>query len=993
MQDKIVVRGAREHNLKNIDVEIPRNQLVVLSGLSGSGKSSLAFDTIFAEGQRRYVESLSAYARQFLGQMEKPDVDQIEGLSPAVSIDQKGVSHNPRSTVGTVTEIYDYLRLLYARIGVPHCPVCGAEVKAQSAQQIVDDIRALADTSDDDRGARTQILAPIIRDKKGTHEKVFEDIRKGGFQRVRVDGEVRELDEEIKLDRYVIHNIEIVVDRLVIRRYEDPNSEEARSAETRLTDAIETALELGDGVVIVNNLGVTPPEDTLFSEHLACINGHGSLPDIEPSTFSFNTPRGACPTCQGLGFRMEFDPERVVPDASLSLAQGAIDANGWNLEEGSWSRSIIKTVCEAYKIPFERPWRELTQKQQDIILRGVKEKVRIQYLNRFDQKRVYETKYEGILANLERRYVETSSESMREQLEEYMTNVPCSTCHGRRLRPEALAVTVADSSIYDVTMLSISELQDWVESLRDSAEAAAGSPAQKNRSNGHSHDSAHDHMGTLSKRDQEIGHQILKEIEARVGFLNNVGLNYLSLSRSAGTLSGGEAQRIRLATQIGSRLTGVLYVLDEPSIGLHQRDNAKLIQTLAGLRDLGNTVLVVEHDEDTMRSADHLIDLGPGAGEFGGHIVAQGTPEEVMQVVGSPTGDYLSGRFNIPVPQERRPGSGEVITIRGARENNLKNLDVAFPLGKLVCVTGVSGSGKSTLVVDILNARLAQAIYGSRERPGKHDGIDGIDRIDKIINIDQSPIGRTPRSNPGTYTKMFDAIRELFAELPESKIRGYTAGRFSFNVKGGRCENCQGQGQIKIEMQFLPDIYVDCEVCKGTRYNRETLQVHYKGKSIADVLSLTVHEGLSFFENHPTIFNKLETLDAVGLGYVRIGQPATTLSGGEAQRVKLSRELSKRATGQTIYILDEPSTGLHAVDVKRLIDVLQQLVGTGNTVVVIEHNLDIIKVADHIIDLGPEGGDGGGQVIAQGTPEEIVQNENSYTGHYLRPYLTQHQMV
>ncbi len=1001
MQDKIVVRGAREHNLKNIDVEIPRNQLVVLSGLSGSGKSSLAFDTIFAEGQRRYVESLSAYARQFLGQMEKPDVDQIEGLSPAVSIDQKGVSHNPRSTVGTVTEIYDYLRLLYARIGVPHCPVCGAEVKAQSAQQIVDAVRALADTAEDDRGVRTQILAPVIRDKKGTHEKVFEDIRKAGFQRVRVDGEVRELEEEIKLDRYVIHNIEIVVDRLVIRRFEDPNSEDARSAETRLTDAVETALELGDGVVFVNNLSVTPPEDILFSEHLACINGHGSLPDIEPSTFSFNTPRGACPVCQGLGFRMEFDPERVIPNADLSIAEGAIDANGWNMEDGSWARSIIKAVCEAYKIPFERPWRDLTQKQKDIILHGVKDKVRIQYLNRFDQKRVYETKYEGVLANLERRYRETNSDSMREQLEDYMTHVPCSACNGRRLRPEALAVTVADQSIYDVTMLSISELKAWTESLRDDSEATAnaadqnghdghsGRDDQNGRHNGHEHS----HMGALSRRDQEIGYQILKEIDSRVGFLNNVGLNYLSLARSAGSLSGGEAQRIRLATQIGSRLTGVLYVLDEPSIGLHQRDNSKLIQTLIGLRDLGNTVLVVEHDEDTMRAADHLIDLGPGAGEFGGHIIAQGSPDEVMEVVGSPTGDYLSGRFHIPVPEERRAGNGDSITIRGARENNLKNIDVEIPLGKLVCVTGVSGSGKSTLVVDILHTKLAQAINGSRERPGKHDGIDGIDRIDKIINIDQSPIGRTPRSNPGTYTKMFDAIRELFAELPESKIRGYTAGRFSFNVKGGRCENCQGQGQIKIEMQFLPDIYVDCEVCKGTRYNRETLQVHYKGKSIADVLSLTVHEGLEFFQNHPTIFNKLETLVAVGLGYVRIGQPATTLSGGEAQRVKLSRELSKRATGQTMYILDEPSTGLHAVDVKRLIDVIQQLVGTGNTVVVIEHNLDIIKVADHIIDLGPEGGDGGGLVIAQGTPEEVVQYENSYTGRYLRPYLTQHQMV
>jgi excinuclease ABC subunit A len=955
MQDKIVVRGAREHNLKNIDVEIPRNQLVVLSGLSGSGKSSLAFDTIFAEGQRRYVESLSAYARQFLGQMEKPDVDQIEGLSPAVSIDQKGVSHNPRSTVGTVTEIYDYLRLLYARIGIPHCPVCGARVEAQSAQQIVDAIKQLAD------GARVQVLAPIVRDKKGTHEKVIEEIKKGGFVRARIDGEVRELDEEIRLDRYVIHNIEIVVDRLVIHQYDDATSEEARSAETRLTDAIEQALELGDGVVTINHLNAeSGAVDILFSEHLACINGHGSLPEIEPRTFSFNTPRGACPDCQGLGFRMEFDPERIVPNPDLSIEGGAIDANGWNMEYGSWSYNLVKAVCTRYKIPMDAPWNSLTQKQRDILLYGTKEKIQIHYLNRFDQQRMYETKYEGILTSLERRYRETSSESMREVYEQYMTSTPCTTCGGRRLRPEALAVTVAEQSIYEVTLLPVSQLKRWVDSLRN---------------------------GALSARDHEIGYQILKEIEARVTFLNDVGLGYLSLGRSAGSLSGGEAQRIRLATQIGSRLTGVLYVLDEPSIGLHQRDNSRLINTLVSLRDLGNTVLVVEHDEETLRCADYLIDLGPGAGEHGGQIVAQGTPEQVMEVVGSPTGDYLSGRFHIPVPDVRREGSGSALVIRGAQENNLKNIDVEIPLGKLVCVTGVSGSGKSSLIVDILDRRLAQVIYKSRERPGKHAGIDGIEHIDKVINIDQSPIGRTPRSNPGTYTKMFDAIRELFAELPESKIRGYSSGRFSFNVKGGRCENCQGQGQIKIEMQFLPDIYVDCEVCRGTRYNRETLQVHFKGKSIADVLDMTVSEGVKFFENMSVIRNKLETLDAVGLGYIRIGQPATTLSGGEAQRVKLSRELSKRATGKTLYILDEPSTGLHAMDVKRLIDVLQQLVDNGNTVVVIEHNLDIIKVADHLIDLGPEGGDGGGEVIATGTPEEVVMVDHSHTGHYLRPYL------
>lgn len=964
MQDKIVVRGAREHNLKNIDVEIPRNQLVVISGLSGSGKSSLAFDTIFAEGQRRYVESLSAYARQFLGQMEKPDVDQIEGLSPAVSIDQKGASHNPRSTVGTVTEIYDYLRLLFARVGVPHCPVCGAEVVAQSAQQIVDAVKALADQGPDGTGVRTQILAPVIRDKKGTHEKVFEDIRKGGFSRVRVDGQVRELEETIKLDRYVIHNIEIVIDRLVIRHYDDPASEEARSAETRLTEAVETALELGDGIVIVNNLSAEPPIDHLFSEHLACVNGHGSLPEIEPSTFSFNTPRGACPECQGLGFRLEFDPNRVVPNPDLSIHDGAIEANGWNLEPGSWTYNVMKAVCETNGIPMDQPWKSLTPKQREVILYGMKGKVRMRYLNRFDQERLYESNYEGVINNLSRRYRETTSEAMRESFEEFMTRVPCSVCEGKRLRPEALAVTVSQRSIYDVTNDSISDLYQWVDSLR-----------------------GHGQNPGLNARDQEIAYQILKEIEARVRFLNDVGLSYLTLARSAGSLSGGEAQRIRLATQIGSRLTGVLYVLDEPSIGLHQRDNARLIHTLEGLRDLGNTVLVVEHDEDTMRSADHLIDLGPGAGEFGGRVVAQGTPAEVMQVVGSPTGDYLSGRFNIPLPIMRRAGNGKFLTIRGATENNLKNIDVTLPLGKLICVTGVSGSGKSTLIVDILYTRLAQMINGSRERPGAHEAIEGVEHIDKIINIDQSPIGRTPRSNPGTYTKMFDAIRTLFAELPESKIRGYDAGRFSFNVKGGRCENCQGQGQIKIEMQFLPDIYVDCEVCHGTRYNRETLQVHYKGKSIAEVLDMTVHEGLSFFENFSTIATKLETLNAVGLGYIRIGQPANTLSGGEAQRIKLSRELSKRATGKTLYILDEPSTGLHAVDVKRLIDVIQQLVSSGNSVLVIEHNLDIIKVADHIIDLGPEGGNGGGQVIAEGTPEQIAANTLSYTGKYLQPYL------
>ncbi len=965
MQDKIIVRGAREHNLKDIDVEIPRNQLVVISGMSGSGKSSLAFDTIFAEGQRRYVESLSAYARQFLGQMEKPDVDQIEGLSPAVSIDQKGVSHNPRSTVGTVTEIYDYMRLLYARIGVPHCPVCGEEVIAQSAQQIVDAIKTMAD------GTRTQILAPIIINQKGTHERVLADIQKSGFTRVRVDGEVHDLEENIVLDRYVIHNIEVVVDRLIIRQYDDPESDEAKSAESRLTDSIETALELGDGLIIINDVTGDKPFDTLYSEHLACVHGHGSIPEIEPRTFSFNTPTGACPDCQGLGFRMEFDPTLVIPNQGKSLSNGAIDANGWNLEEESWTANVVQSVCELHKIDFNAPWHTLTKKHQDIILYGTgKKKIDIKYRNRFGDMRVYSTTYEGVINNLQRRHRETSSDYIREKLEEYMTQTPCKTCNGNRLRPEALAVTVVDRPINEITLLPIDELMRWVNSLR-------GDVMQDS---------------VLSDRHQQIGYQILKEIEERVTFLNDVGLSYLTLARSAGSLSGGEAQRIRLATQIGSRLTGVLYVLDEPSIGLHQRDNARLIHTLEGLRDLGNTVLVVEHDEDTMRSADWIIDLGPGAGENGGQIVAEGTPQDVMQVHSSPTGNFLSGRFHIDMPMQRREGTGEVITLRGARANNLKSVDVDFPLGKLICVTGVSGSGKSTLIVDTLYRRLAQIINGSRERAGRHDGIEGVELIDKIINIDQSPIGRTPRSNPGTYTKMFDAIRSLFTELPESKIRGYTAGRFSFNVKGGRCENCQGQGQIRIEMQFLPDIYIDCEVCQGTRYNRETLQVHYKGKSVADVLDMTVSEASEFFENIPTVLNKLETLKAVGLGYIRIGQPATTLSGGEAQRVKLSRELSKRATGQTLYILDEPSTGLHAVDVKKLIDVLQQLVDQGNTIVVIEHNLDIIKVADHIMDLGPEGGDGGGEVIATGTPEAITQVEISHTGRFLKSYLNMQKL-
>jgi len=962
MQDKIIVRGAREHNLKNIDVEIPRNRLVVLTGLSGSGKSSLAFDTIFAEGQRRYVESLSAYARQFLGQMEKPDVDQIEGLSPAVSIDQKGVSSNPRSTVGTVTEIYDYLRLLYARIGIPHCPTCGIELKQQSAQQIVDAVLAMPAKS------RLQILAPIIRDKKGQHEKILEELRQSGFVRARIDGDVHMLEDTIELDRYVIHNIEVVVDRLVLQEFDDSEAEDALAFETRLTDGIETALELGDGVVIINDISDRDnPQDTLFSEHLACINGHGSFPELEPRLFSFNTPRGACPTCQGLGFSLEIDPDLIVPNADMSIADGGIDANGWNIDDKtSWTWNVFKGISKQYGAPLDVPWRDLTQKQKDLFLYGTgKKKIEVRYQNNAGRVRLYETTFEGVVNNLKRRYEQTDSDYIRDKIESYMTHIPCSTCHGERLRPVALAVTVADTTIYQVSLMPVSELVAWVASLRGADGVS----------------------GRLNDREKEIARQILNEIEARVGFLNDVGLGYLTLARSAGTLSGGEAQRIRLASQIGSRLTGVLYVLDEPSIGLHQRDNARLIHTLTDLRDLGNTVLVVEHDEETMRSSDWLIDLGPGAGEHGGDIVAAGTPADVAKVCGSATGDYLAGRFTIAVPKQRRAGTGDMLTIYGAQENNLCDIDVQIPLGKLICVTGVSGSGKSTLVVDILYQRMTQLINGSRVRPGKHRSIEGVDAIDKVINIDQSPIGRTPRSNPGTYTKMFDYIRSLYSELPESKIRGYDQGRFSFNVKGGRCENCGGQGQIKIEMQFLPDIYVDCDVCHGARYNRETLQVHYHDKNIAEVLDMTVSEAMTFFANQPPILNKLETLNAVGLGYIRIGQSATTLSGGEAQRIKLSRELSKRATGQTLYILDEPSTGLHAFDVKKLIDVLQTLVNQGNTVVVIEHNLDIIKTADWLIDLGPEGGSGGGEVIATGTPEQVAMMENSYTGQFLAPYL------
>ncbi|MCB9436299.1 MAG: excinuclease ABC subunit UvrA [Anaerolineales bacterium] len=958
-QNKIIVRGAREHNLKNVDVEIPRDKMVVITGLSGSGKSSLAFDTIFAEGQRRYVESLSAYARQFLGLMEKPDVDQIEGLSPAVSIDQKGVSHNPRSTVGTVTEIYDYLRLLYARVGKAHCPTCGEVLEAQTSQQIVDRIMKMPD------GSRIQVLAPIIKDRKGRHEKIFKDIQEAGFVRARVNGEVFEVDTPPTLDRYKMHTIEIVVDRLVIRHEEDP--EERQSFITRLTDSIETALDLGDQFVVVNDMtNPDQPVDHPYSELLACPYGHGSFPEVEPRTFSFNSPHGACSECQGLGVRLEIDPNLVVPDGDLSLEEGAIQANGWPQGRDSYTHQIIASVCDHYKISFTDPWSTLTDEQQKVILYGNGgEKIPVTYTTHDGEKRVYRTTFEGVVNNLERRYNETTSDWMRNNIEEIMAERPCPTCQGKRLNPWALSVTLGGVSIHEATAMPVKRLAEWVEAL----------------------DGRNGREAILTSREIEIVHQVLKEIASRVGFMVNVGLDYLTLNRAAGTLSGGEAQRIRLATQIGSRLTGVLYVLDEPSIGLHQRDNDRLIHTLLGMRDLGNTLLVVEHDDETMRAADYIIDMGPGAGEHGGQVVATGTPEEIMQNEASITGAFLSGRRRIPIPEKRREGNGLSIVIHGARENNLKNVDAEIPLGKLVVITGVSGSGKSSLMVDVLYKSLAQKLYRSKDRPGDHDSIENLNLIDKVINIDQSPIGRTPRSNPATYTKMFDDLRRLFAQLPESGIRGYTAGRFSFNVKGGRCENCQGQGLLRIEMQFLPDVYVDCDVCHGTRYNRETLQVKYKGHSIADVLNLTVTEAMEVFEPIPNIYRRLETLEAVGLGYIRIGQSATTLSGGEAQRVKLSRELSKRSTGQTLYVLDEPSTGLHAADVEHLIVVLQTLVDRGNSVLIIEHNPDIIKTADWLIDLGPEGGDDGGQVIAVGTPEDVAAIEESYTGQYIRPYL------
>lgn len=959
--ENLRVVGAREHNLKNITVEIPRDKLVVLTGLSGSGKSSLAFDTIFAEGQRRYVESLSSYARQFLGQMDKPDVDSIEGLSPAVAIDQKATTHNPRSTVGTVTEVYDYLRLLFARVGIPHCPVCGRPVQKQSAQEIVDTILMLPE------GSRLLLLAPLVRERKGTYQAVIEEISKAGFTRVRADGIVYNVDEPITLDRYVKHTIEAVVDRLVISKSE--NAEDAEGFRSRLTDSVETALKFGEGYVTVHNLSMDPPQDLQFSENLACPE-HGSiLVEIEPRTFSFNTPHGACPTCQGLGFQQVIEPNLLIPDRSLSIRQGGIVALEWNgpREEGGYYWQMLEALGNDAGFTMDQPIAEFTEKQLNYVLYGTgAREIKVNYRGRNGRRSSFSTSFEGVIPNMERRYRETQSEYIRSKIGEYMAERACPECKGKRLRREALGVLVDEKNIIEVTGWPINRTLEWVNRL--------ASPEQT----------------PLNKRDIAISDRILKEIRARLGFLVDVGLNYLTLERSASTLSGGEAQRIRLATQIGSKLMGVLYVLDEPSIGLHPRDNSKLLATLKGLRDLGNTVLVVEHDDETIRSADWVVDLGPGAGEHGGEVVAEGTPEQIERNKQSITGDYLSGRKFVPIPDSRREGNGKTLRIVGARENNLKNLTVNMPLGKLVCITGVSGSGKSTLLVEILYNTLARQLYGAHTRSGEYDRIEGAEALDKVINIDQSPIGRTPRSNPATYTGIFDDIRDLFAELPESKIRGYEKGRFSFNVKGGRCEACQGQGQLKIEMQFLPDVYVPCEVCHGSRYNHETLQVRFRDKNIADVLAMTVEQASEFFAAFPKFARKLETLVSVGLGYAQLGQPATTLSGGEAQRVKLAKELSRRATGQTLYVLDEPSVGLHAADVHKLIDVLQQLVDAGNSVFIIEHNPDIIKTADWLIDLGPEGGEFGGELIAEGTPEDICDNPKSYTGQFLREYVQAH---
>ena len=959
-QDKIRVVGAREHNLKNITVEIPRDKFVVITGLSGSGKSSLAFDTIFAEGQRRYVESLSAYARQFLGQMDKPDVDYIEGLSPAVSIDQKATSRNPRSTVGTVTEVYDYLRLMFARVGIPHCPVCGREVVKQSSQEIVDSIAGQPD------GSKLVILAPIIRGRKGTYQAVFEEIRKAGFVRARVDGKVFNLDDEITLDRYKIHNIEAVVDRVVIQNSED--EEERKSLLSRLADSIETALKFGEGYIIVENLTSEPTRDMFYSENLACPEHGVSLTEIEPRNFSFNTPHGACPECQGLGIRQEIDPDLLIPDKEVSLNDGAIVAMEWNdaREQGKYYWQMLSSAAKAYHINLDTPVKDLPEEKLNVILFGTGgEEVEMDLRGGNNRQTVMRTSFEGVIPNLMRRFRETQSEYIRSKIQEYMSDKPCPKCNGERLRPESLAVTVDGLNIMEVTGWPVERTLPWVEKLM-----GGDSP--------------------LNERDKAITERVLKEIRDRLGFLVNVGLDYLTLKRSAASLSGGEAQRIRLATQIGSRLMGVLYVLDEPSIGLHARDNARLLATLMELRDQGNTVLVVEHDEETIRSADWIVDLGLGAGVNGGEVVAEGPVDVIINHPTSLTGAYLARRMTVPLPEKRREGNGKHLTIYGARANNLKNIDVTIPLAKFVCITGVSGSGKSTLMVDILYKSLAHALNRARTSPGEHDRIEGMHQLDKIINIDQSPIGRTPRSNPGTYTGVWDEVRQLFAALQESKIRGYTTGRFSFNVKGGRCEACQGHGQLRIEMQFLPDVYVPCDVCHGKRFNRETLQVKFKGQSISDILDMTIDSGMEFFANIPRIQRRLQTLQEVGLGYIRIGQSATTLSGGEAQRVKLSKELSRRATGKTLYVLDEPSVGLHAADVHKLVEVLQRLVESGNSVLIIEHNLDIIKTSDYIIDLGPDGGDRGGRLVAAGTPEEVCEVKESYTGQVLKDYFRDH---
>jgi excinuclease ABC subunit A len=984
--DKLIVRGAREHNLKNVTIEIPRDKLVVITGLSGSGKSSLAFDTIYAEGQRRYVESLSAYARQFLGLMEKPNVDQIEGLSPAISIDQKGAGRNPRSTVGTVTEVYDYLRLLYARVGQPHCPNCGEPISQQTATQIVDSIMEMPE------GSRILILAPLIKDRKGQHKNVLEDLQKQGYVRVRVNGEIYEVTEVPELDRYKMHTIEAVIDRLVVRRPEpDPENPDATSPDlTRLSDSVETALRLGEGALIVSDVTDRDhPVDRTYSEHFSCIKCGTSLPEIEPRTFSFNSPHGACPTCTGLGTLQEFDPELIL-DEELSLADGAVipwRRSGEDDNDGYYGQ-LLQAVGRTFAIPYDVPIKELSSKQRDIILYGPprSDRVRIEYKTSSGATRYYETGFSGVIPNLQRRYQETTSDYIRSKLEEFMSVRPCPTCQGKRLRPEALAVLIDGKNIHDVTSRPVDETLAWIRRLQGISDSdAVGTSAGVNGSgvNGNGHPSP----SPLTPRQQAIAQQVLKEIAARLGFMVNVGLDYLTLNRTAATLSGGESQRIRLATQIGSQLMGVLYILDEPSIGLHQRDNERLIATLQGMRDLGNTVVVVEHDEDTIRAADWVVDMGPGAGEHGGHVVASLPQEEFIKSPESLTAQYLRGEKRIEVPAQRREGNGNYLTIRGASENNLRNVDVQIPLGKFVAVTGVSGSGKSTLVVEVLYKKLAQLMYRAKERPGKHTSIEGIEYIDKIIEIDQSPIGRTPRSNPATYVGLFTFLRELYASLPEAKARGYKPGRFSFNIKGGRCETCQGDGIIRIEMQFLPDVYVPCEECKGKRYNRETLEIKFRGKSIADALEMTVEEGLEFFQNIPRIRTKLETLNAVGLGYVKLGQPATTLSGGEAQRIKLSKELSRRATGNTFYILDEPTTGLHFEDVRKLLNVLHELVNMGNTVLVIEHNLDVIKSCDWIIDMGPEGGNKGGYVVVEGTPEHVAAYPKSYTGQFLAPIL------